>query len=138
VWRVGEPDASVVTTEPPTVERTRHSRKYIEGNLGSTRSFYFRGREAKLNLKAVNLLQFLQIADGVDDDTWQFHLQNGDYARWLRGEVKDRELADAVERLSPALSPAESRQAIRAEIEKRYTLPADKPTGIVDEEAPAR
>ncbi len=132
-WRVGAPAADLVTTERPTTERARHSRKYIEGNLGPSHSFYFRGPDAKLNLKASNLLLFLQLADGVDDDTWRFHFEAGDYARWFRDDVKDPELADAVERLDRDVAPAHGRAAIRAEIEKRYTLPADQPSGIVDD-----
>ena len=134
LWRIGAPEATVIRTEMPKAERTRHSRKYAEGNLGADRAFYFRGPDAKLNLKAQNLITFLQIADGVDDETWVFHLRNGDYSTWLRGQVKDGELADEVAEAERTLSgdPARSRTAIRTAIEKRYTLPADKPTGIVD------
>jgi HAD superfamily hydrolase (TIGR01484 family) len=132
-WRVGAHDAVEVRCELPRGERTRHSRKYSEGNLGRDRSFFFRGPDAKLNLKAHNLQLFVQIADGVDDETWQFHLANHDYSRWLRLEVKDAELADEVHRVELAGEPpAESRAQIRAAIEKRYTLPADVPTGVVD------
>jgi len=133
-WRVGSPSTQMIRIEPPKHERTRHSRKYVEGNLGPARSFYFRGPEAKLNLKAHNLLMFLQLGDGVDDDTWEFHRRHGDYSRWLRSEVKDEQLADeaqAIERGDAA--PADGRAALRGAIEKRYTLPADRPTGIVDE-----
>jgi len=132
-WKVGRAEAQVIRVAPPKHERTRHSRKYVEGNLGQTRSFYFRGPEGKLNLKAHNLLLFVQLGDGVDDDTWQYHRHNGDYSRWFRDEVKDPQLAseaEASERSSQ--TPAESRAAIRAAVEKRYTLPADRPTGIVD------
>jgi hydroxymethylpyrimidine pyrophosphatase-like HAD family hydrolase len=132
-WKIGEPPVEVATERPHT-ERTRHSRKYIEGNLGSERAFYFRGREGKLKLKAHNLLLFLHIADGVDDDTWTFHLQQNDYSRWLRQEVKDAQLADAIEAVEAdrTLSPVESRAKVRAEVEERYTLPADKPSGLID------
>lgn len=134
-WHVGAPTAVVVQTEKPTTERTRHSRKYIEGNLGRHRSFYFRGREGKLKLKAHNLQLFVQLADGVDDDTWEFHLHNGEYSQWMRNEVKDPELADEVMQVELAngtRTPTESRAAVRAAVEKRYTLPADKPTGVLD------
>jgi HAD superfamily hydrolase (TIGR01484 family) len=132
-WRIGD-DPVEVATERPHTERTRHSRKYIEGNLGSERAFYFRGREGKLKLKAHNLLLFLHIADGVDDDTWTFHLEAKDYSRWMRSEVKDAELADAIEAVENdrALSPDESRAKIRTVVEDRYTLPADKPSGLID------
>jgi len=133
VWRRGESEAVVIHTQPPRTERKRHSSKYAEGNLGANRSFYFRGPESALNLKAPNLFQFLQLADGVDDATWEFHRQNGDYSRWLREQVKDAELADIVAEVECSeASPKESRSALRSEIEKRYTLPADEASGVID------
>jgi HAD superfamily hydrolase (TIGR01484 family) len=132
-WKVGDADTQIVRIEPPKQERTRHSRKYVEGNIGQARSFYFRGRDAKLNLKANNLLLFVELGDGVDDETWEFHRKNGDYSRWFRDEIKDTQLASEAEVIERGdQTPAESRAAIRAAVEKRYTLPADVPTGIVD------
>ncbi|HZJ61959.1 MAG TPA: HAD-IIB family hydrolase [Kofleriaceae bacterium] len=137
-WKVGSAQTSVLEVEQPRQERKRHSRKYVEGNIGSRRSFYFRGPEAKLNLKAHNLLLFVDLGDGVDDETWEFHRRNGDYSRWFRDEVKDDELASEAEAIERGeQTPAESRAAIRAAVEKRYTLPADQPSGIVDEVAQA-
>jgi hypothetical protein len=59
-------------------ERNRHQRKYMQGELGPDKSFYFRGPDNRLNLRAQNLLTFLQMADGVDDETWRYHLRRGD------------------------------------------------------------
>jgi hydroxymethylpyrimidine pyrophosphatase-like HAD family hydrolase len=111
---------------PPAGERRRHSRKYAEGDLGEDKSFYFRGPEGKLHLRAQNLLLFIQLAEGVDDDTWQYHLRQGDYARWFRDAIKDDELADEATRIAeqPSIGVAESRAAIKAAIEERYTAPA--------------
>jgi hypothetical protein len=132
-WKVGSAETTVVEVEPPKGERTRHSRKYVEGNMGSTRSFYFRGPESKLNLKAHNLLMFTQLGDGIDDETWEYHRRKGDYSRWFRDEVKDDQLASEAESIERGQqTPAESRAAIRAAVEKRYTLPADRPSGIID------
>ncbi|MBA3818148.1 MAG: HAD-IIB family hydrolase [Deltaproteobacteria bacterium] len=137
-WRVGTREAQVVRTELPKGERTRHSRKYTEGNLGHDRSFYFKGPDGKLNLKAHNLQLFLHIADGIDDETWLFHLRRGDYSTWLRTEVKDAALADEVVRVErAALDAKQGRLAIRDAVEKRYTLPSDKPSGIIDPVVPA-
>lgn len=111
---------------PSRADRRRHVRKYAEGELGEDKSFYFRGPGNQLNLRAQNLVLFAQMADGVDDETWGYHLRRGDCSRWFRDDIKDGELADeaeAVERDS-SLSPAESRKRIRAAIERRYTLPA--------------
>jgi hydroxymethylpyrimidine pyrophosphatase-like HAD family hydrolase len=111
---------------PPSSERRRHSRKYAEGTLDKDKSFYFRGPERKLNLRAQNLLLFIQLAEGVDDDTWLYHLRQGDYTRWFRQAIKDDQLADQAARIAqqPSIDVAESRAAIKAAIEERYTAPA--------------
>src|SRR5437763_1621565 len=44
-------------------ERRRHRRKYADGELPPDRSFFFRGPNGKLNLRAQNLQMFLQIAE---------------------------------------------------------------------------
>ena len=111
---------------PPRAERERHVRKYAEGELGLDRSFYFRGPEGRLHLRAQNLALFIQIADGVDDETWLHHLRLGDYSRWFREAIKNEDLAReaaAVEQ-APDVSASDSRARIRAAIEQRYTLPA--------------
>jgi hypothetical protein len=68
---------------------------------------------------------FVQIADGVDDETWLHHLRNGEYSSWIRRVVKDDELADVVARIEagPDIQPRDSRQRIREAIEARYTAP---------------
>jgi hydroxymethylpyrimidine pyrophosphatase-like HAD family hydrolase len=114
---------------PSRTERRRHTRKYAEGSLGPDRSFYFRGPEGKLNLRAHNLILFMQLADGVDEDTWVHHLKARDYSQWMRECIKDDTLAEAVERIenTRGLSPAESRRQVREAIEGLYTLPASLP-----------
>jgi hypothetical protein len=117
---------TLVRVEPSRIERRRHLRKYAEGELPEDRSFYFRGPEAKLNLRAQNLMQFMDLGDGVDDDTWLFHLREGDVSRWLRRGIKDETLATqaaAVER-DKQLDAAASRRKMRELIEATYTLPA--------------
>ncbi len=70
---------------------------------------------------------FLQIADGVDDETWTHHLRQGDYSEWFRDKIKDAELADETKRIEQqsGISPQDSRAAIREEVERRYTLPSE-------------
>jgi hypothetical protein len=94
--------------------------------LGEDKSFYFRGPEQKLNLRAQNLQIFTQLAGGVDDQTWLHHLRRGDYSRWFREAIKDEELARvaaAVEQQRD-VSPDESRAVIKSAIEQRYTSAA--------------
>lgn len=114
---------------PSKIEHRRHTRKYAEGTLGPDRSFYFRGPEGKLNLRAQNLIVFLQMADGVDEETWLHHLRRGDYSRWLRDGIKDESLAETIREIEAQtdLPAQESRQRVREAIENLYTLPASLP-----------
>lgn len=110
---------------PPDTERRRHQRKYATGELGEDKSFYFRGPTGRLNLRAQNLMLFLQLADGIDDETWLHHLHRGDYSAWFKEAIKDPGLARAVAGIERSgAGAAESRARIRAEIEHRYTAPA--------------
>jgi len=121
----GEPPV-VIRTIPGTADRRRHVKKYAAGDVGADRSFYFRGPKGKLNLRAQNLELFLQLADGVDDETWMHHLERGDYSKWVYETIKDEDLAadiEAVER-SPSGAPRETRAQVRGAIEARYTKPA--------------
>ena len=109
---------------PASRDRIRHRRKYAEGNMRH-HSFYFRGPDARQNLKAQNLTVFSQLADGIDEETWLFHLYRGDYSRWFRDAVKDPYLAEQTERIEQRanLRPAQTRKMIRRLIDTRYTLP---------------
>ena len=113
-----------IRTEPARGERRRHLRKYAEGELPEARSFYFRGPRNALNLRAQNLVLFLQLAAGVDDDTWMHHLRLGDYSRWFREAIKDDDLAAdvAVLERQGGLTADESRVRVRAAIEARYAV----------------
>ncbi len=125
LWTRDGGEVTPLTTVRAKHERRRHVRKYAEGELGPDKSFYFRGKDGKLNLRAQNLILFNQIAEGVDDETWLYHLRSGDVARWFRDAIKDDELAREAEALEKQdLSARQSRAKIREAIEKRYTLPA--------------
>jgi hydroxymethylpyrimidine pyrophosphatase-like HAD family hydrolase len=105
--------------------RQRHLRKYAEGTLPPERSFYFRGPGEKLNLRAQNLVIFIQLAEGVDDETWLYHLKKGDISGWFRKYIKDESLASAAEDIERMVTaPKESRKLIKKTIEERYTLPS--------------
>ena len=126
-WRVDDEaqPPCVVLLEPGNEHRRRHRRKYAEGMLIPERSFYFRGPQGALNLRAHNLILFLEIAEGVDPATWQFHLERGDYSRWFENEIGDAELAQEARQIEQDrhLSPAESLDLIRAAVQARYTQP---------------
>jgi hypothetical protein len=104
-------------------ERLRHIRKYAVGDLKSA-SFWFRGPRQSHNLGASNLSLFCHIGRGIDQETWLFHLRRGDYSRWIRGSVKDDDLARLVQHIeqNDDLSPQDTRNRICDAIEARYTL----------------
>lgn len=139
-WRRGEPDPEVVALAPGRTERRRHNRKHAEGVLPPDRSFYFRGPAGKLKLRAQNLLVFVQMAEGVDDETWLYHLRRGDYSQWFADRIKDDELAAEARQVEAAeeLGAIESRELIKAAIERRYTLPAASPVPVPGTDAEAR
>jgi len=94
VWRLARREPpEIFTPHPPAEKSERHTRKYAEGELGADKSFYFRGPFGALNLRAQNLMIFVQMADGVDDETWMYHLKAHDYSRWMSEAIKDEDLS---------------------------------------------
>jgi hydroxymethylpyrimidine pyrophosphatase-like HAD family hydrolase len=110
---------------PPKTEHQRHIRKYAEGKLSDDNAFYFRGPQGKLKLRAQNLITFMELAEGVDDETWLHHLRQGDYSAWFRTVINNEELAKEAEKIEKMddASPEKSRALIKSIIEARYTKP---------------
>ncbi len=127
VWILGS-DGPItrIQTEPGKVERQRHKRKYAEGQLEQERMFWFRGPAGKLNLRVRNLTTFLQLAEGVDDETWLYHLHRSDYSNWFETAIKDEDLAKEIKKIenNRSLSAVESRGSIAKAVESRYTASA--------------
>jgi hypothetical protein len=69
---------------------------------------------------------FLQMAAGVDDRTWEFHRDAGDYSNWFRNAIKDADLADEAAKVEQdrGLNAQESRKRIQDAVARRYTAPA--------------
>ena len=127
VWCPRAGDApQVVELELSNIERRRHRRKYAEGYLGEERSFYFTGPH-KLKLRAQNLITFSQLANGVDDATWLYHLKRHEYSKWFKDIIKDDTLAEVARGVedSENISTEEGKQRVLNAIEERYTLPVE-------------
>ena len=124
VWSPSTDAPALVRLVPGRAQHLRHKRKYAEGDLGD-HAFFFRGREGKLRLRAQNLMLFIQIGAGVDDETWFFHLRGHDYSRWFQDAVKDPALAATVKAIEDddTLSADETRERVARAIEERYTIP---------------
>jgi hydroxymethylpyrimidine pyrophosphatase-like HAD family hydrolase len=102
----------------------RHVRKYAEGELPPDRSFYFRGPHGDLNLRAANLVRFCELAEGVDEATWEHHRRRGEYSAWLREMIKDPELGQEAEEVEKAkeLVAGEARRKLLEAIRRRYAV----------------
>jgi hydroxymethylpyrimidine pyrophosphatase-like HAD family hydrolase len=121
VWNLDTRDPPYKARYPqPRQLRQRHKKKYATGDMGEN-SFVFTGRENRLHLVANNLMLFVHIAEGIDDDTWTWHLQRHDFAKWFRDTVHDEELAHAAEEAEASNDPAETRRTILTFINSKYT-----------------
>lgn len=123
LWQDFSTELQCVQTVMPDRVLKRHKRKYAAGDMGYN-SFYFTGSDRKMHLKAQNLLLFIQIAEGIDDDTWLYHLRRHDYSNWFRYSIKDTQLATLSEEIERTESNAiRSKQAIFELIHSQYTAP---------------
>ncbi len=105
-------------------EHNRHRRKYAERQLSAEKCFYFRGPNGSLNLRAQNLIIFCQLAEGIDDETWIFHLGRHDFSHWFRNCINDEDLAAETDLISGRgdVSVAETKALILASIQRKYIL----------------
>jgi hydroxymethylpyrimidine pyrophosphatase-like HAD family hydrolase/GTPase SAR1 family protein len=124
VWRQQDNSTELLKSYRPHQLLTRHKRKYAAGDMGAN-SFYFKGPDGLANLRANNLMLFIDLGRTVNEDTWQYHLKRHDYSHWFRDTIKDEKLADAAENIELECQTAgDSRQAIINLILDRYTAPA--------------
>ncbi len=110
----------IINVNEPQQLQQRHKRKYATGDMGDN-SFVFTGKSNKLKLKANNLIMFAHIGEGIDDATWKFHLQNGDFTQWFRDTIHDEELANISQEAEKQKSAEESKKIILAYINQKYT-----------------
>lgn len=124
VWQKQTGKTILVRGDMPAALLHRHKHKYATGDMGPD-SFYFKGADNKLNLKANNLITFIRMAEGVDDETWLFHLHQKDYSKWFQDFVNDEDLAVRTSQIEDKENDAgRSRHAILQLIRERYTAPA--------------
>lgn len=122
VWERDDPRPPyAVKFRLPQQLQQRHKKKYAAGDMGDN-SFVFTGRDHQLSLRATNLILFMHMAEGVDTDTWLFHLHRHDYTKWFGGSVHDEELVHVSEEAEAIKDPETSRKHIVDFIAGKYTL----------------
>jgi len=121
VWeRGGSLPPFVVRYNQPHQLLQRHKKKYAQGDMGYN-SFIFTGEERRLNLVANNLLLFLHIAEGVDIETWLYHLCRKDFTNWFRNTIHDEDLARVGEEAEKIKEAGASRRHVLDFIAQKYT-----------------
>ncbi|HVW61701.1 MAG TPA: HAD-IIB family hydrolase [Puia sp.] len=121
VWdRDSSPSAYKARFNLPVQLQQRHKKKYAQGDM-SYNSFIFTGPGNKMHLKANNLMLFAHIAEGIDAETWLFHLHRKDFSRWFRDSVHDEELAKAGEEAERISDMEASKKHILSYITTKYT-----------------
>jgi len=121
VWERGRDEVEVAQYNAPLQLQRRHKKKYAQGEMGEN-SFVFRGEDGRLHLVANNLLMFLRIAEGIDIDTWVYHLKRKDFMKWFRDTVHDEELASEAEAAEGMGDVAAGRRRVLDFIGQRYTM----------------
>jgi len=118
-------DIEVITATRPKERQKRHARKYAEGELGEDRSFYFRGPEKALNLRAHNLTTSCRWPPAWTTGHGCIICAAASIAM-VRDAIKDEDLADEATEVESdrTLSPKDSRARIKQMIERRYMVPA--------------
>jgi hypothetical protein len=78
-----------------------------------------------VNLRAPNLMRFVELAYKVDDPTWEHHLRAKDYSSWFRHVINDGDLASEVTKIEAdlCLDSQESRKRVRQAVCRRYAVP---------------
>ena len=116
---------------PGRSERRRH-RRMPEGELPPDRSFYFQ-QDGRLKPPHQNLILFMQLADGVDDETWLYTSS----PRRLLALVPRRDQGRRPRRRSRPRRRADQRIATRKFVnsssppsKKYYTVPVDAPKSL--------
>jgi DNA helicase HerA-like ATPase len=126
VWfrEQGKAALEVKIDEPHQLHR-RHNGKYAVGDVGEWHSFYFRGQDDGMNLKAKNTCEFVEHSRLLDDAVWEYHLRRKDYSAWFRNVIKDDELAHEIKAIEEdrRLTPHESRDKVCRIVLAHYAAP---------------
>jgi len=134
--RFGGGPARAFTIADRRTEHVRHRHKYADVRLPDQRRFYFHSLGGQYLRPAATMQEFRTALCHLDHQALQYHLDRGDFSRWLAGTIADLDFAKQVaawEDEVPARHAADvervRHQLVRA-VEERYLLPdsAREPT----------
>jgi hydroxymethylpyrimidine pyrophosphatase-like HAD family hydrolase len=109
----------------------RHRHKYADVSLPNQRRFYFRPTDGHTIPAAGTMHEFRTALGHLDPQALQYHLDRGDFSRWLGDTIADKDLAAQVAAWEDELAARRAadllrarRQLIRA-IDERYLNSAE-------------
>lgn len=110
----------------------RHSHKYADVLLPKERRFYFRPTDGRAIPAAGTMHEFRTALGNLDPRALQYHLERGDFSRWLGDTIADMDLAAQVSAWEDELAARRAadvqrvrRQLIHA-IEDRYSASTER------------
>lgn len=71
----------------------RHRHKYADVSLPRERRFYFRTSDGQPPASASTMHEFSAAVTHLDPQALQYHLEHGDFSRWLASTIADKHLA---------------------------------------------
>lgn len=102
--RFGEDQERPFTVGDRHTSHIRHRHKYADNALPEERRFYFHGTVNQSLSPAATMRDFHAAVGKLDAAALQYHLERGDFSRWLAHTVADRELAAEVAALEDRLA----------------------------------
>jgi hydroxymethylpyrimidine pyrophosphatase-like HAD family hydrolase len=112
-------------------DHVRHRHKYADISIPKERRFYFWSGDGQYIAPPGSMREFRTALEHLDIQTLQYHLERGDFSRWLEGTIADRGLATQVAAWEDELLAHHAAdmehirgQLIRA-VEDRYLEPPD-------------
>jgi hypothetical protein len=109
-------------TGPRSIPHYRHLHKYLRALLPAHKRFYFCDSAGhNIGYTAANLWEFRETLGTVPLASLKYHLDLGDFERWLREVLRDTELAHRVQKVgSRNLKGDGLRQAVLEVVINRY------------------
>jgi hypothetical protein len=107
---------------PRAVPHMRHLHKYLRAPLPRPKRFYFYHSDGHyLGRVAANLWEFREVLGSLPVGSLQYHLERGDFERWLGDVLHDDELAHRVRKIAGRGHEGEAmRQALLEVVVDRY------------------
>ena len=103
------------------VPHVRHLHKYLRAPLPESKRFYFKVDNHALPWYAASLWEFREAIEELPVETLMYHLERGDFYRWVNDVIHDKELARRLMKLTHRyLKDEELRTALYDTVTDRY------------------